>query len=183
MRILSFILTLLLVFGMQFPRIVSENGLQKVNVFSAVYAGQMANPLKIKQNSSPENEKVLFFSMIKNCLKKAFPFRPKGDDKNKAALFAFFLGIWGAHKFYLGDKKGGYEMLRNTLMAYGVLIAGCILLVAAADMAAAAGTIGFSPLEIFAIILTLGGFIWYATRHVRASIDFVTLLGEVYKKS
>jgi TM2 domain-containing membrane protein YozV len=35
------------------------------------------------------------------------------DDKNKwvAAALAFFLGIFGAHKFYLGKRKAGVIML------------------------------------------------------------------------
>ena len=38
-----------------------------------------------------------------------------------AALFAFFLGSFGAHKFYLGYKKQGIIMLVTTLIG-GLLI-------------------------------------------------------------
>lgn len=29
-------------------------------------------------------------------------------SKVTAILFCFFLGCWGAHKFYIGDKKKGW---------------------------------------------------------------------------
>lgn len=63
---------------------------------------------------------------------------PAPTDKNKiaAALLAFFLGCFGAHKFYLGHTKEGVIMLLITLFGslllfVGPLVTGVIALVEA----------------------------------------------------
>lgn len=43
------------------------------------------------------------------------------SKKLAAALFAFFLGIFGAHKFYLGYKKQGFIMLFVFLFGFILL--------------------------------------------------------------
>jgi len=53
------------------------------------------------------------------------------SDRNKwvAALFAFFFGIFGVHRFYLGKTASGIAMLVLTLTLVGVLVTGLWALV------------------------------------------------------
>ena len=51
---------------------------------------------------------------------------PAGSDRNKmvAALLAFFLGLLGIHRFYLGRTGSGIVMLVLTITVAGMLITG-----------------------------------------------------------
>jgi TM2 domain-containing membrane protein YozV len=53
------------------------------------------------------------------------PARP-ANDRNKlvAALLAFFIGIFGVHRFYLGRTGSGIAMLVLTCTFVGILISG-----------------------------------------------------------
>ncbi|MDB5697151.1 MAG: hypothetical protein JWN21_2694 [Sphingomonas bacterium] len=53
------------------------------------------------------------------------PTRP-ANDRNKlvAALLAFFIGIFGVHRFYLGRTGSGIAMLVLTCTIVGMLISG-----------------------------------------------------------
>jgi TM2 domain-containing membrane protein YozV len=55
----------------------------------------------------------------------ATPARP-ANDRNKlvAALLAFFIGIFGVHRFYLGRTGSGIAMLVLTCTFVGILISG-----------------------------------------------------------
>lgn len=54
-------------------------------------------------------------------------------DKNKlvAALLAFFLGVWGIHKFYLGKTTAGVIMLVCGTIGWLLIIPGLIVTVIA----------------------------------------------------
>jgi TM2 domain-containing membrane protein YozV len=55
----------------------------------------------------------------------AKPAAPRADrNKIVAALLAFFLGIFGVHRFYLGRTGSGIVMLVLTCTFVGVLITG-----------------------------------------------------------
>jgi TM2 domain-containing membrane protein YozV/RNA polymerase subunit RPABC4/transcription elongation factor Spt4 len=49
-------------------------------------------------------------------------------DKIVAALLAFFLGMFGVHRFYLGDTKNGTIMLVGSLVSWLLLVVGIGLL-------------------------------------------------------
>lgn len=51
------------------------------------------------------------------------PHVPAYGDKNKfvAGLLAFFLGTFGAHKFYLGFNRAGLIMLGGTMLGWMLL--------------------------------------------------------------
>lgn len=52
------------------------------------------------------------------------PVRPRGGDKNRivAALLAFFLGLLGIHRFYLGRTGSGIAMLVLTITVFGMIV-------------------------------------------------------------
>ena len=54
-------------------------------------------------------------------------------DKNKivAALLAFFLGVWGIHKFYLGKTTAGIVMLLCGTIGWVLVIPGVVIAVIA----------------------------------------------------
>jgi TM2 domain-containing membrane protein YozV len=45
-------------------------------------------------------------------------FCSEGKNKIVAALLAFFLGMFGVHRFYLGDTKNGTIMLVGSLVSW-----------------------------------------------------------------
>ena len=51
---------------------------------------------------------------------------PPRADRNKvvAALLAFFLGIFGVHRFYLGRIASGVVMLALTCTFFGMIVTG-----------------------------------------------------------
>lgn len=95
-----------------------------------------------------------------------------GGSKSKivAALLAFFLGSFGIHSFYMGNKKKGFIQL-------GISLVGIILLVAgAAKTVTTLGAFGVplasasvSPLLIVGAVLLIGVGIW-------AFVDFIRIL-------
>lgn len=52
-------------------------------------------------------------------------------DRVAAALFAFFLGAFGVHKFYLGCNRAGFSMLGLTIIG-GLLTFGVAVIVSQA---------------------------------------------------
>ena len=55
-------------------------------------------------------------------------FCSEGKNKIVAALLAFFLGMFGVHRFYLGDTKNGTIMLVGSLVSWLLSIVGIGLL-------------------------------------------------------
>ena len=51
-----------------------------------------------------------------------------GKNKTTAALLAFFLGVLGAHKFYLGNTKMGVIYLLISITFFGLAITGILAL-------------------------------------------------------
>ncbi len=56
-----------------------------------------------------------------------------GGEKNKfvAALLAFFLGVWGIHKFYLGQTTGGIILLICGTIGWVLIVPGIVAVVIA----------------------------------------------------
>lgn len=179
MRFLSFLFLVLFLLGVEFPSFSYENGNAKVSFIAVAYAGEMAKPMKIKENPAPENGRYVFMDMVKVCLSKVFPFRAKGDDKVKAAWLAFFLGAWGAHKLYLGDKKAAYTLLTSTLIATILFLSGVFLSGWAADMAAATNTVGLPPAALLGMILVCVGFVWCGLRFLKGLKECARIMEEI----
>ncbi|MBX9781958.1 MAG: TM2 domain-containing protein [Chitinophagaceae bacterium] len=112
----------------------------------------------------------LYWSLFKYRLHKVFGGKKSGDkSKVAAALFAFFLGGFGVHDFYLGNKRNGFIKLGGTLVGIALIIIG---------IAGAATTVsGLSALPALALIgyfLILGISIW-------AFVDFIRILTGSYE--
>lgn len=90
-----------------------------------------------------------------------------GGSKSKivAALLAFFLGGFGVHSFYMGNKKKGFIQLGATIVGIALVIAGAAKTVTSV----AGGTASISGLAIVGLVLLLGVGIW-------AFVDFVRIL-------
>ena len=103
-------------------------------------------------------------SVVKSELKKA---TKNAGSKSKiiAALLAFFLGAFGVHSFYMGNKKKG-------LIQLGLGLGGLILIivgVASAVTSLTTGTISVPVLAIIGYIMLLGVSIW-------ALVDLIRIL-------
>lgn len=63
---------------------------------------------------------------LRDALTAAAPAAHVGNDRNKivAALLAFFLGVLGVHRFYLGRTASGIVMLVLTCTVIGVFVSG-----------------------------------------------------------
>jgi TM2 domain-containing membrane protein YozV len=83
-------------------------------------------------------------------------------SKVAAALLAFFLGGFGVHRFYMGQKKEGFIQLGLTLVGIGLIIAGL------ANYVSGLGE-SFPTLALIGYVLVLGVSIW-------AFIDFIRIL-------
>ncbi len=96
-----------------------------------------------------------------------------GGSKSKivAALLAFFLGGFGVHSFYMGNKKKGFIQLGATVLGIILLIVGATKTVSAvaAVGTTAAVSASVSPLLIIGAVLLFGVSIW-------AFVDFIRIL-------
>ena len=85
-----------------------------------------------------------------------------GKSKTLAAVLAFFLGGFGVHSFYMGQKTKGFVQLGGTLLGIGLYVAGIASFISGMG----------ASLPILAIIggvLILGVGIW-------AFVDFIRIL-------
>ena len=116
------------------------------------------------------HEKPSYSKIWKQKLKAMNPFHKKGDEPWVAVILAFLAGQWGAHKFYQGDKKGGFTMLGITLGGYALYFVGYIIAAVGITSTTAFGI----PIAGF-IIMALGG-IMLAVTGIWAFVDFIRLL-------
>jgi hypothetical protein len=150
---------------------------------SAIHAGMVYAPATTVAPSSTTTANTntaakkmskgkLFAKVFKSKLAKIFGAVKKSGDKSKilAAVLAFFLGNFGAHDFYLGNKKAGFIKLGLSLVGYGLYIAG-LLSVATVT---ATETVAIPVLAIVGGVIILGVAIW-------ALVDFIRILTERYE--
>jgi hypothetical protein len=101
---------------------------------------------------------------VKKELKSALK-NKAGKSKIVAALLAFFLGTFGVHSFYMGNKKKGFIQL-------GLGLGGLILTIvglASAVTNASTGSVSIPVLAVIGYIMLLGVGIW-------ALVDFIRIL-------
>lgn len=170
MRSLSFLMLCFLLLGLQIPQVSVSKVHFAVKLLPELYAGSsstLGQPLSTTKNL---HEKPSYGKIWKEKLNKMNPFHKQTDEDLIAALLAFFVGIWGAHKFYQGNKKAGFIMLGITLAGYGMYFGG--YLTAAATIAAGTATtfpIAAGTVMVLGIILLMVTSIW-------AFVDFLRIL-------
>ena len=90
----------------------------------------------------------------------------KGGSGSKskilAAVLAFFLGGFGVHRFYMGQKKQGFMQLGGTLLGIGLYVGGIASFISSSGLA-------FPTLALIGLILIVAVGIW-------AFIDFIRIL-------
>lgn len=114
----------------------------------------------------------LFMKILKNKFEKVANKAKRAGDKSKiaAALLAFFLGGFGVHDFYLGNKRNGIIKLLGTLLGIVLMVVG----IAGAATSTATGFAALPALAIIGYILILGISIW-------AFVDFIRILTGSYQ--
>lgn len=114
----------------------------------------------------------LFMKILKNKLDKIAKKAKRAGDKSKvvAALLAFFLGGFGVHDFYLGNKRNGIIKLLGTLLGIVLMVVGIL----GAAATAATGFAALPALAIIGYIVILGVSIW-------SFIDFIRILTGSYQ--
>lgn len=115
----------------------------------------------------------LFMKILKNKFEKVAQKAKRAGDKSKivAALLAFFLGGFGVHDFYLGNKRNGIIKLLGTILGIVLMVAGF------AAAATATTTTGLAALPVLVLIgwlILLGVSIW-------AFVDFIRILTGSYE--
>ncbi len=88
-----------------------------------------------------------------------------GKSKIAAALLAFFLGSFGVHSFYMGQKKKGFIQLGLTILGIVLMVVG----IGAAVTDVATGGTTTATTAIIGYLLVLGVSIW-------AFVDFIRIL-------
>ncbi len=115
----------------------------------------------------------LFMKILKNKFEKVAQKAKRAGDKSKivAALLAFFLGGFGVHDFYLGNKRNGIIKLLGTILGIVLMVVG---IAAAATTTTATGFAALPVLAIIGYIIILGVSIW-------AFVDFIRILTGSYQ--
>lgn len=173
MRLLSFFLLFFLLLGFQLPKVDFTNTSYEVKLTSSLYAGSASQVSTLGQPipSKDLQEKPSYLKIWKEKLNKLNPFHKKGDPDWVALLLAFFVGQWGAHRFYQGDKKTGFIMLGITATGFVLYFIGYILAFALA--ASGVSSLGF---PIAAIALAALGMLCLITTGIWAFVDFIKIL-------
>lgn len=83
-----------------------------------------------EQQTMPARGQRVDFDAGEGVALKVYTLTSASGDKSKivAALLAFFLGMLGAHKFYLGYKGAGLIMLLGTLFGWVLLFIPWIII-------------------------------------------------------
>lgn len=115
----------------------------------------------------------LFMRVLKNKFEKVAQKAKRAGDKSKiaAALLAFFLGGFGVHDFYLGNKRNGFIKLLGTILGIVLMVVG---IAAAATTTTATGLAALPALVIIGYIIIFGISIW-------AFVDFIRILTGSYE--
>ena len=120
-------------------------------------ANVTSNNLVVKPATSKELKKQLKDARHQNS-------KPMAGGKSKvvAALLAIFLGSFGIHSFYMGQKKKGFIQLGLSLLGIGLIIAG-----ASSYVSGVGQTVPVTFIIGYLLILGVG--IW-------AFVDFIRIL-------
>ncbi len=122
-----------------------------------------------KADAKKMSKGKLFMKVFKSKFAKLFAMGKKAGDKSKvvAALLAIFLGNFGIHDFYLGNK-------RNGIIKLGMTIVGIALMVVGFASVATTETVTLPALAIVGYLILLGVSIW-------ALVDFIRILTGSYE--
>ena len=112
----------------------------------------------------------LFMKVFKSKFEKI---GKRAGDKSKiaAALLAFFLGGFGVHDFYLGNKRNGLIKLIGSILGIALMVIG---FVGAATTTTTTGLAALPALALIGWIIVLGISIW-------AFVDFIRILTGSYE--
>lgn len=144
------------------------------NASDAAKAGMMAAPVTTKVASKQKVAKgKLFMKVFKSKLEKIGKAGKRAGDKSKiaAALLAFFLGGFGVHDFYLGNKRNGIIKLLGSILGIALMVIG---FVAAATTTTTTGLAALPALALIGWLIILGVSIW-------AFVDFIRILTGSYQ--
>lgn len=127
------------------------------NTSKAVVAPSLKKTVKNAKSKSEVKKEIKEFK--KDVAKEK---KSGGKSKIAAALLAFFLGGFGVHRFYMGQKKQGFMQLGGTLIGIALIVIG---LLSAVDTE----SVSIPVLAIVGYLLVLGVSIW-------AFVDFIRIL-------
>lgn len=174
MRLLYYCLLLILLSGFQFPSLSLTNTSYHVQMISTLYGGNASPTQALGQAISAKKcqEKPSLTKAWKKIINQIHP-HPKTDDDLIAAILAFFLGIWGAHKFYQGNVAGGFVMLGISIFGILLILGGYIAFFA--TLATSFGTV----FPIAGIIIIIIGMLCLIATSIWSLIDFVRILAKM----
>jgi TM2 domain-containing membrane protein YozV len=158
-----------LLFLVMFVTLIINSAFVSVpEILTAPEAASATNVVATKKASKGK----LFMKILKNKFEKVAQKAKRAGDKSKiaAALLAFFLGGFGVHDFYLGNKRNGIIKLLGTLLGIVLMVVG----IAGAATSTATGFAALPALAIIGYILILGISIW-------AFVDFIRILTGSYE--
>jgi TM2 domain len=151
-----------------------------VNTTDAAFPKEKQTATEVVVNAIPAtnnadasvNNKAELKNELKNLSKtEAHWYAGGGKSKILAAVLAFFLGAFGVHSFYMGNKKKGLIQLGLGLGGLALTIIGLAKTVSTvvSTTTVATPTVGISTLAIIGYIMLVGVSIW-------AFVDFIRIL-------
>ena len=120
-------------------------------------ANGISNNLVVKPATSKELKKQLKDARHQNSKPMA-----GGKSKVKAVLLALFLGSFGVHSFYMGQKKKGFIQL-------GITVLGIVLFAAGIGSYVSGAGVALPTTALIGYLLLIGVGIW-------AFVDFIRIL-------
>lgn len=153
MRFIPFFLLFLFLL-IQLPQLSFTKNQCELALFSTLYAGQAPRHETIRTSlpSKKIEQKPNYLTIWKERRNSEYFYPPEIDDDLVAALLAFFLGMWGAHKFYQGNMKMGFVMA-------GITLLGIVL--------------------CFTLIFMIPGIMCILATYIWSLIDFVRILAKI----